>query len=143
MLGLPAPESQKPEVQKQDFIASSVESEWAKPYKKTVSIHRQGGNVVGGRSTITERGSFQKRKEDKSPTMHAARSVTRKCPSYHREHLHVAINGGWSEHPHTPPTNMGIALRTSHMVAASVLLDQDFARRALLNVLATLSPTLQ
>ena len=38
---------------------------------------------------------------------------------------------------------MGGALRTSHMIAASVLLDQDFALWALLDVLITLGPTVQ
>jgi len=47
------------------------------------------------------------------------------------------------EHPHTPPTNMRRTLRASHMVAASVLLDQDFATRALLDILVTIRPALQ
>jgi hypothetical protein len=74
MLGLPAPESQKPEVQKQDFIASSVESEWAKPYKKTVSIHRQGGNVVGGKKYNYRTGELPKKKR-RQIANHACRPV--------------------------------------------------------------------
>jgi len=38
---------------------------------------------------------------------------------------------------------MRLALRASHMVTAPVLLDQDLAFRALLDVLVTLSPTFQ
>ena len=38
---------------------------------------------------------------------------------------------------------MRLALGTSHMVAASVLLDQYLAFRALLNILITLGPTFQ
>jgi hypothetical protein len=57
--------------------------------------------------------------------------------------IHVAIDGIRSEHSHTPPTNMRVALRASHMVATPVLLDHDFAPWALLDVAVTLSPTIQ
>jgi len=56
---------------------------------------------------------------------------------------HVGIDGIRSEHSHTPPTNVHLALRASHMVATSVLLDHDFAFWALLDVVVTLSPTVQ
>jgi len=57
--------------------------------------------------------------------------------------LHVVINLIDREYSHTPPTNMRLALGTSHMVAPSVLLDQYLALRALLDVLIPLGPTLQ
>ena len=57
--------------------------------------------------------------------------------------FHVVVNLTRGEHPHTPPTNVHRALGASHMVAASVLLDQDFALWALLDVLVTLGPTVQ
>ena len=57
--------------------------------------------------------------------------------------LHVVINLARGEHPHAPPTNVYLTLRASHMIAASVLLDQEVALWALLDVLVPLSPTLQ
>lgn len=57
--------------------------------------------------------------------------------------LHVVVNFVRGEDPHTPPTDVYLTLRTSHMVAASVLLDKDLALWALLDVLITLSPTPQ
>ena len=57
--------------------------------------------------------------------------------------LHMVINVILREHPHTRPTDMHCALRTSHMVAAPVLLDQDFAIRALLDVSVPVRPALQ
>lgn len=55
----------------------------------------------------------------------------------------MRIDGLRSEHSHTLPTNMRLALQASHMVATSALLDHDFALWALLDVLVVLSPTIQ
>jgi len=55
----------------------------------------------------------------------------------------MVINVILGEHPHTPPTNMHRALRTSHVVAASVLLDKDFAIWALLDIAVTIRPAFQ
>ena len=57
--------------------------------------------------------------------------------------FHVVINLTRSEHPQTPPANMRFTLRAGHMVTPSVLLDQDVALRALLDIPVPLSPTLQ
>jgi len=57
--------------------------------------------------------------------------------------LHMVVNVLSTEHPHTPPTDMRRAPGTGHMIAASVLLDQYLALRALLDVLVTLGPTFQ
>jgi len=57
--------------------------------------------------------------------------------------LHVVINPVRRENSHTPPTDVRRALRTNHVVATSVLLDQDLALWALLDVLVTLSPAFQ
>ena len=55
----------------------------------------------------------------------------------------MGIDAIRTEHPHTPPTNVRLALRASHMVATSVLFDHDFAFGALLDVRVTLGPTVQ
>jgi len=55
----------------------------------------------------------------------------------------MVINVILREHPHTLPANMHCALRTGHVVAASALLDQDFAIRALLDIPVTVRPALQ
>jgi len=57
--------------------------------------------------------------------------------------FHVVIDSIRREDAHTLPTNMHRALRTSHMIATSVLLDRDLALRALLDVLTFLNPILQ
>jgi len=82
------------------------------------------------------------RREDRSPgRKYIARFVTVQHTTMCQ--LHMVIDMLPREHPHTPPTNMRRALRTSHVVAASVLLDQDFATRALLDILVTIRPSLQ
>lgn len=48
-----------------------------------------------------------------------------------------------SEDPHALPTNMHGAFRAGHVIAASVLLDPDLALWTLLDVFATVGPTLQ
>jgi len=55
----------------------------------------------------------------------------------------VIVNPVLGKYPHTLPTNVRRTLRTNHMITTSVLLDQDLAPRALLNVVITLSPTFQ
>lgn len=57
--------------------------------------------------------------------------------------LHVVVNLVRREGPHTLPTNMHRALRASHMIAATVLLDQNLAPRALLDVPILPGPSLQ
>jgi hypothetical protein len=56
--------------------------------------------------------------------------------------FYVAINLLRREDPHTPPTNMSRALRTSHMVATPVLLDQDLHCGHFL-ILVALRPTVR
>ena len=93
---------------------------------------------------VTDRGAAQRKKKEKKAKSSPNR-VVQFITVHHAtvNEFHMVIDVTRSEHSHTRPTNMRIALRAIHVVAASVLLDQDIALRALLDVLVTLSPTFQ
>jgi len=110
-------------------------------YRKVIRAHLRGKNTLRKQELKLQDGATSKKDEEKSPIKLTAQFVVFQHTTVNK--LHVVIDDIRREHPHTPPTNMRLTLRASHMVAAPVLLDQDFALWALLDVLVTLGPTLQ
>ena len=110
-------------------------------YKKMIQAQHRGKNASGKQEPKQNRSTSTK--EEKSVPISCAPWQLVAIQHTTMSKFHVVINLTRTEHPQTPPTNMHRTLRASHMVTSSVLLDQDTALWALLDVLVLLSPTLQ
>lgn len=103
--------------------------------------HPHSGNTSERKELQLQNGGGGKKKtEEKSLVEYAVRHV--KHPTVDTLHVAISVTRG-GKHPQALPTNLRLALRTSHAAAAPVLLDPDVARWALFNVLAALGPTFQ